>query len=221
MTFNEIRELELQTAKAELNQLVNSGYVVFITGRSGSGKDFVSSKLMSNPERWCLLDHYGKRNGDAWVVNIPADKLAQSVVFVGIADHMPHLVKQISERSKGKLATVWIMPSPEIYRTACAAKAASAKDVPESWVKSWLSNSKLSDSRIRKELLKKRSDMIAKVRATFKTTYPKSTPDDCLFFSLANDEVEGSISSGWYDWVLSDAVLKSAGKSKGGEDAKS
>lgn len=198
MTMTNFHELDLDSAKEELGSLVNKGYKIYLTGRSGSGKDFIAAKLMNNPKNWCFIDKYGKQDGDKWIVNIPSEVASKCVAFVGIGDRMDDIMKQISEASKGKLAVVWIMPSPEIYRAAAAAKAKDATDVPKSWIQGWLSNSKLSDGKVRKELLKKRADSVAKIKSSFMSVYPEAGPDDLLFFTLVNNVLEGEIKNGWH-----------------------
>lgn len=191
--------VNVNVAKAEINRLVKEGFIIYLTGRSGSGKDYVANAMMSKPDSWCFMDRYGKQQDQKWVVNIPDDVVKKSKVFVGLADNVENVMEQILTVSGGKLAVVYVMPSPEIFREANAAKAKDARDTPAAWVEGWLAKSKASDGSTRKELISKMELVLSKITESFKKMFPDANVSkDLVFLELKNDKKSGPITNGWH-----------------------
>jgi len=162
---------------------IKKGTSFIMSGKSGSGKDRIND-LLGN--FFFPLDSIGKRQGTKWVTDLDALHKSRGQV-VGTSDNLEEVAIRMAEIWERPIIFIWIIPAPEIYRQANAAKALSATDVPKEWINEWLANSKKSDSTIYNSGIRSRTHII-KLMANHIVE----------FWQVANNRIDAPITKGWH-----------------------
>jgi ABC-type Fe3+/spermidine/putrescine transport system ATPase subunit len=169
---------------------VKSGHIVFLTGPSGSGKDYIAAKVMKNPKLWVYLDQFGVKSGTKWEVKLTPEA-AKAKVFVGHCSNFEEVVKTVLKaQPTAKVAVYLVDPSPELLRQSTAAKAKDSKGKNPEWVAGWLRTSKLSDAKAAAYIKDRTNQIVLHLKNALKGTETK--------FVQVPNPLEREVKSGWH-----------------------
>lgn len=173
--------------------------VLFITGFSGGGKNWLAHKLMTNPKLWLFLDELGKETNGKWEIDLKSVKdYSDRLAVVGSSDNFKNVVKTFLDSAGERVKIVKVVvpiPEPALFRAICAAKAADYRGEHESWRKYWLDLSKMTDAKTVKHINEK-------VSRTLKDFVGNVGGRELLLYTFPHSR-EGDVKRGWHELRLS------------------
>jgi hypothetical protein len=185
-----LKDVKSDRVREELNTHVKAGFICFITGPSGSGKDFIAAKAMKNKDAWCFLDQFGESSTGKWIVSLPASA-AKAKVFVGQSDNFRDVVDVALTLTKAAKAALFVVkPDYPLWVAINRMKAVDYKGDHEEWRKGWLAKSKQTPREYEKYFAKKLTSFIS--------NFQRAGGDIQREVFVVENTLEGVVRNGWH-----------------------